>query len=81
MPKLKVLSAKEVVEIFCNLGFEVISQKGSYVKLVRQTNFQKQILVVPNHKTIRKGTLRAIFTQSSKFVSQEKLLPYFYTEA
>ena len=35
MPKLRVLSGKEVVKILSKFGFEVISQRGSHVKLRR----------------------------------------------
>lgn len=32
MPKLKVLSAKEVIAILESLGFECVAQKGSHMK-------------------------------------------------
>ena len=35
MPKLKVMSGKEVIAVFTKLGFEIRSQKGSHVKLRR----------------------------------------------
>ena len=78
MPKLKSLSSKEIISIFQSFGFDVFSQKGSHIKLVRQTSFQRQILVVPNHKVLSKGTIKAIYDQSSKYISQEKLRDHFY---
>ncbi len=79
MSKMKVLSSNEILSILYDLGFEKISQKGSHIKLVRQTNFKKEILIIPNHKTLSKGTVKAIYNQACKFVSQEKLSK-FYTE-
>ncbi|MFM5897228.1 MAG: type II toxin-antitoxin system HicA family toxin [Dolichospermum sp.] len=35
MPKLCRLSAQEIIEIFNQFGFEIISQKGSHIKLRR----------------------------------------------
>ena len=35
MPKLKVLSGKDLVKIFILFGFEILSQKGSHIKLCR----------------------------------------------
>ncbi|MBN8636179.1 MAG: type II toxin-antitoxin system HicA family toxin [Anaerolineae bacterium] len=35
MPKLKCLSGKELIKILERFGFEVISQKGSHVRLQR----------------------------------------------
>ncbi len=44
---LKDLSSKEVVSIFESFGFTVYSQKGSHIKLRRQTAFGKETLVIP----------------------------------
>lgn len=49
MPKLKILSGKNVIEILENFGFSVIGQKGSHTKLRRIENNHKQTLTVPNH--------------------------------
>ena len=35
MPKLKVLSGKDIIKIFEDFNFFVIAQKGSHVKLKR----------------------------------------------
>ncbi|MCB9805583.1 type II toxin-antitoxin system HicA family toxin [Candidatus Nomurabacteria bacterium] len=80
MPKLKSLDSKDIIKILESFSFEVISQKGSHIKLSRQTSLQKQVLTIPNHKNLKKGTVKAIFNQASKFVSSEELQKYFYTE-
>jgi len=60
MPKLKVLSGTDVIKILLSFGFEISNRKGSHIKLIRNTNFGKQTLTIPNHTEIDKGTLKAI---------------------
>ena len=79
MPKLRVLSGKEVVKILSKFGFEVISQRGSHVKLRRiLPDGTKQTLTVPSHDELDKGTLKAIIRQASRYIPEEELRPYFY---
>ncbi|MEK7536849.1 MAG: type II toxin-antitoxin system HicA family toxin [Patescibacteria group bacterium] len=78
MPKLKVLSCKDIIKVLESFDFEVISQKGSHVKLRRVIKRIKQTLTIPDHKELDKGTIRAIFNQASKYISPEKLKEFFY---
>jgi len=78
--KLKVLSGKEVVKIFKGFGFEFAMQRGSHVKLVRTVEGRRQILTVPNHNDIDKGTLKAIIHQASRYIREEELKKQFYTQ-
>lgn len=80
MPKLKTLSAKKVVSIFKELGFSVCGQKGSHIKIARASFLGKQILTIPNHKELDRGTLGAIFNQAKRFVPEEELIKYFYNK-
>ena len=80
MPKLKRLSQKEVLKILESFGFVVASQRGSHIKIKRKTDFGFQVLTVPNHKELDKGTLKAIFNQASKFISEDELREKFYTK-
>lgn len=79
MPKLKVLSGTDVIRIFQDFGFEVVSRKGSHVKLRRFTSEnEKQTIVIPVHDELDKGTLRAIYNQSTRFISESELKKFFY---
>jgi len=81
MPRLKVLSGREVVKIFAKFGFKVVSQRGSHVKLRRVLpDGTKQTLTVPLHDELDKGTLKAIIRQASRFIPEDELKPYFYYE-
>jgi predicted RNA binding protein YcfA (HicA-like mRNA interferase family) len=80
MPKPKNLSGDDIVKIFGMFGFEVVSQKGSHVKMCRFVADYKQILIVPLHKEIKKGTLVEIFKQASRFIPESDLKQHFYNE-
>jgi predicted RNA binding protein YcfA (HicA-like mRNA interferase family) len=64
MPKLGVFSGDEVCRILEGEGFERIRQRGSHVVMQRRTELGSATVPVPNHRTIRIGTLRAIIRQS-----------------
>ena len=57
MPKLPVVSSTKVIKIASKLGFEFIRQKGSHLIL---KNEKEEIVVIPNKKTLKKGTLLQI---------------------
>jgi predicted RNA binding protein YcfA (HicA-like mRNA interferase family) len=52
MPKLKRLSGVEVIEILCQFGFAIYSQKGSHVKLRRIGIDGNETLTIPNHREL-----------------------------
>lgn len=81
MPKLRRLSGDSVVTILGRFGFEVHSQRGSHVKLVRlgPTGI-REIMTVPRHRELDAGTLHAIFRQACRFVSAEELRGEFYAD-
>ena len=58
MPKLPQVSARDTIKALNKIGFEEISQRGSHIKLRRLERSITQIVIVPNHKVIKKGTLR-----------------------
>jgi len=80
VPKLKRLSAKQVLAVLAEFDFEIVSQPGSHIKLVRVANYQKQILTIPNHNELDTGTCKAIMRQASRYISSDELYPYFYSE-
>ena len=79
MPKLRVLSAENIIKIFLLHQFTVESQRGSHVKLVRNVEGERQTLIVPFHKEIDKGTLKAIFKQATRYIDESELRKDFFT--
>lgn len=81
MGKLKILSWKDVVFILGSFGFYIVSQKGSHVKLVRlHFDGERQILTIPLHDELDKGTLRAIMRQASRYIPEDSFEDFFYSD-
>ena len=80
MPKLKTLSGKEVIKILQSFGFEMAAQRGSHIKLRRILNDAKQTLTIPDHKTLDRGTLLAIYRQALRYIPENDLMPKFHTD-
>lgn len=64
MEKLPILSGKEINKILVKLGFNIVSQKGSHIKLKRKLNGKELIVIVPNHKEVKRGVLINILKQA-----------------
>jgi predicted RNA binding protein YcfA (HicA-like mRNA interferase family) len=62
MSKLPNISGRECVKALEKAGFHFERQKGSHISLIRQEPFA--LVVVPDHKELDRGTLRAIIRQA-----------------
>ena len=79
MPKLRTLSGPDVVRILSEFGFLIASQRGSHIKLRRiLPDGTRQTLTIPNHRELDTGTLKAIYRQALRYVTDEELRPRFY---
>jgi predicted RNA binding protein YcfA (HicA-like mRNA interferase family) len=79
MPKLKHLSGKDVIRFCEKYGFTISRQKGSHVNLVRMVLGKKQVVTIPDHTEIDRGTLHSIYRQLMYFISEKDLREFFYT--
>ncbi len=59
-PKLPVVSGDDRVKALQKIGYEVIRQKGSHVRLRHAADSQRKPLSVPRHPTLKRGLLRRI---------------------
>jgi len=57
MPKLPVVSGTDVIKVASKIGYEFKRQTGSHLIL---KNEEEKVLVIPNHKRLKKGTLLQI---------------------
>ncbi len=64
MPKIPVLSGREVCRILEKNGFLEIRRKGSHIVMQRKTVDGTITIPIPDHKELRVGTLQAIIRQS-----------------
>lgn len=58
MKKLPQVSGKETLKALSRIGFHVVHQRGSHVKITRTIGNQKQTVTIPLQKVLKKGTLR-----------------------
>jgi len=68
MSSLPRLSGRECRAILQKAGFEILRQSGSHVVVRRRDPFAQ--LVVPDHKELDTGTLRAIIRQSGLSIAE-----------
>jgi predicted RNA binding protein YcfA (HicA-like mRNA interferase family) len=62
LSRIPVISGRECVQALSKVGFYFKRQSGSHIILRRDHPFTQ--LVVPDHKVLDRGTLRAIIRQS-----------------
>lgn len=78
MSKLRDISGKKLVLVFEKFGFVIVGQKGSHIKMSKLSN-KIEILVIPSHSSIAKGTLKAIYTQALAYIPESDLKRIFYS--
>jgi predicted RNA binding protein YcfA (HicA-like mRNA interferase family) len=67
------VSGREVVKALQKVGYERDRQRGSHIVL-RQAAPPHRRIIVPDHKEVAKGTLRAIVRQAGLTVDEFKVL-------
>ncbi len=74
-PGLPQVSGEDVVRLLRRLGYEVIRQRGSHIRLSKDTTVGRHRITVPAHRTVAKGTLNDILNRVSLWnnVSKEEL--------
>ncbi|MBI3754407.1 MAG: type II toxin-antitoxin system HicA family toxin [Deltaproteobacteria bacterium] len=66
MPKLPVVSSRQVISLLQKIGFEYAPKrgKGSHSAFVKRDQDTTRLVIVPDKKEIPKGTLLAIVEQA-----------------
>lgn len=72
MTKLPRVSGRQTVKALGKKGFRVRRQHGSHIIMRRDTPFAQ--VVVPDHKELDRGTLRAILRPADIPVSESQAL-------
>ena len=73
MSELPRASGRDVVKALTKAGYEQDRQRGSHI-ILRQAASPHRRIVVPDHKEVAKGTLRAIIRQAGLTVDEFKAL-------
>ncbi|NRA75491.1 MAG: type II toxin-antitoxin system HicA family toxin [Planctomycetes bacterium] len=69
MSKLPSISARDAIRAFERVGYERDRQRGSHIVL-RHRDAPHRRLVVPEHKSLAKGTLRALIREAGLTVDE-----------
>ena len=69
MSTLPHVSGRKVVQALFKIGYERDRQKGSHI-VMRQISYPHRRIVVPDHKEVAKGTLRAIIRHAGLTVKE-----------
>jgi len=58
--KLPQISGIELIKRLKKFGFVIVRQKGSHIRLEKNTLSETIKITVPNHQNLKKGTLHHI---------------------
>jgi len=64
MAKLPVLPAREILKALGKAGFQVVSQRGSHIKLRGKQGGVVRTAIVPNYGEVPRGVLASILRQA-----------------
>ena len=72
MPKLPAISGDEAIRCFAKLGYQVVRQEGSHIRMHHKSDKNKKPLTIPRHKTLGKGLLRKLMRDAD--INLEELI-------
>jgi predicted RNA binding protein YcfA (HicA-like mRNA interferase family) len=74
--KRPVVSGEKLLKVLVLLGYEIIRQRGSHVRLRKLTAAGDHNITVPLHNELAKGTLNDILSQVSIWngISEDALI-------
>ena len=70
MSKLPVISGEITVKCFEKLGYVVVRQKGSHIRMWHKSDRSKKPLTIPKHKVLGKGLLRRLLRDAEISVEE-----------
>jgi predicted RNA binding protein YcfA (HicA-like mRNA interferase family) len=56
--ELPVVSGREAIRVFEQVGYTVVRQRGSHIRLRHATDPSRKPLTIPDHRTLKPGLLR-----------------------
>lgn len=69
---LPVVSGRQLIRWLESLGYHVVRQRGSHVRLERRSPDGTHALTVPTHREIAKGTLNDIIGAVARATDQDR---------
>ena len=72
MPRMPVVSGRGLIKMMTGMGYDVVRQRGSHVRLRKVTPAGVHNITVPDHDEISRGTLNDILNSISVWNSVPK---------
>ena len=72
MPRSPVVSGRDLIRMMTGMGYEVVRQRGSHVRLRKTTPAGEHNITVPDHDEMARGTLNDILSSISIWNSVHK---------
>ena len=74
--KLPVVSGNQLIKVLHRLGYSVVKQRGSHIKLKKELTAGTHSITVPEHDEIAKETLNDILNKVSIWnqISKDELI-------
>jgi predicted RNA binding protein YcfA (HicA-like mRNA interferase family) len=70
--KLPQVSGQSVVKLLEKLGYEVVRQRGSHVRLVLNSSEAEHHITIPLHNDMAKGTLNDVLSLVSAHTGKDR---------
>ena len=69
MPKLPRVSGRAAARVFAEVGYEIVRQRGSHIRL-RDMSGARLALTVPDHRELKSGLLRRLIRDAGMSVEE-----------
>ena len=69
---LPVVSGRRLIKFLQSLGYKIIRQRGSHIRLEKHLPSGAHAVTVPNHREIAKGTLNDILGALARNIGRNK---------
>lgn len=69
-PKLPVVSGHQVIRVLERIGYQIVRQKGSHIRLRDENDPEHLPITVPDHRTLKPGLLRQILRDANLTVDE-----------
>ena len=69
-PKLPAVSARKAIKALQRIGYEVVRQKGSHIRLRNYRRPECRPITVPNQTVLKPGLLRSILHDANLSIEE-----------
>jgi predicted RNA binding protein YcfA (HicA-like mRNA interferase family) len=69
-PKLAVVSGRQLIRVLEHIGYQVVRQRGSHIRLRDESDPEHLPLTVPDHRALKPGLLRQILRDANLTVDE-----------